>query len=60
MEGTGRRWKEGRVYKIAHRLRGLCLGPCGGLSGPLAFLCSLALRGKKKQTHIRDTLREGF
>lgn len=37
---------------IAHRLRGLCVGPGGGLSGPLAFLCSLALR--KKQIHMNN------
>lgn len=32
----------GEDVEIAHRLRGLCVGPGGGLSGPLAFLCSLA------------------
>lgn len=44
----GRKKKEkmedGEGVEIAHRLRGLCVGPDGGLSGPLAFLCSLALR----------------
>ena len=44
--------EDGEGVEIAHRLRGLCVGPGGGLSGPLAFLCSLALR--KKQTYIRD------
>lgn len=43
----------GEGLSIAHRLRGLCVGPGSGLSGPLAFLCSLALG--KKRTHKLDT-----
>lgn len=38
-----RRWREGRAYRFAHRLRGLFVGLGVGLSGPLAVLCSLAL-----------------
>lgn len=49
MEGGKKKKKEmeGREgVEIAHRLRGLCVGPGGGLSGPLAFLCSLTLMRK--------------
>lgn len=38
---------------IAHRLRGLCAGPGDGLSGPLVFFCSLALRKKQMHSLIR-------
>lgn len=41
--------REGRVYRFAHRLRGLCVGPGVWFSGPLAFFCSLAL--EKTNTH---------
>lgn len=48
-EGYREGRKEGRVYWFAHRLRGLCVGPGVWFSGPLAFLCSLAL--EKTNTH---------
>lgn len=58
---SGVAWKKkkkmgGGGYQFAHRLRGLCVGPGVGLSGPLAFLCSLAL--KNKHTNTKETLRE--
>lgn len=48
-----RRWrerKEGLLF--AHRLMGLFAEPDVGLSGPLAFLCSLALGNT--HTHVKD------
>lgn len=48
-EGERDGGKKGRVYWFAHRLRGLCVGPGVWFSGPLAFLCSLAL--EKTNTH---------
>lgn len=50
-----RRWrerKEGLLF--AHRLMGLCAGPDVGLSGPLAFLCSLALGNTQTHTCLKE------
>lgn len=48
----GRRWRAGWVYRLLTGWGGFACGPRGGLSGPLAFLCSFTL-GKK--THIETS-----
>lgn len=58
-EGRGGEGREG--CRGAHRMRGLCVGLGRGLSGPLAFLCSLALEERRApgQTHTHTTLMGG-